>query len=1014
MADIAIIGMAARLPGASNVGAFWSNLCAGIDSIRDISEDELHLSGIHPSIWNRENYVRKAAFPDDVEFFDAHFFGLTPGEAAIIDPQHRLLLECAHEALEDAGQDPDRFPGPIAVFAGCALNTYLLTHLMSFPDLLHKIDLVQLNVASSPDFLATRISYKLGLRGVSHTVQCACSTSLVAVHLACQSLLAGESDMALAGGAALNFHLRHGYSHVPGGMFSARGRCRAFDGDADGTVFGNGAGMVVLKRYEDASRDRDQIYAIVKGSAVNNDGAAKVGYTAPSVTGQSLVIAEAMSNAGISPEDVGYVETHGTGTPLGDPIEIEALVRAYQNGTGNGHRCLIGSVKTNIGHLDCAAGVAGLIKTAQILRHGLIPPSLHFVTPNPHIGFDKTPFQVNTELTEWPGTKPRRAASVSAFGVGGTNAHVVLEAASPGRSDRSIEPYHLLLRSAVSEPALDEMVTVTDAHLIAQPSGSLGDAAFTLATGRRQFPWRHAQVITTTAGSGFEVLAAHRSPHVTPATPPPVIFMFPGQGSQTLLMGKELYERESTFRETLDACFALLAQFMDRDPRSLTHLSAATTESERLLHNTEYAQPLLFAFEYALAQLWISWGVNPDLMIGHSLGEYVAACIGGTLSLEDALKLIALRGQLMQTTEPGAMLSVPLGATEAMPFTGDAISLAAVNSPSQCVFSGPEAAIESLHLRLETEGIHARRLAVSRAFHSSLMDPILESFRACLEIISLTPPRVPWMSNLTGAPITAAQAVDPAYWVEQLRNTVRCSDNMRDAHARPNAVFLEMGPQRVLQQLASRLPLSTKNQIAISSNSSEKTEYVSLLSTLGALWVRGIQADWNSVYEKRDGCRVSLPTYPFERQRCWVERPGPAAIAATSTQGLHFETPEIPGNKGSIPITLHNRPRLSTAYLAPSTPTQIRLVSILEPVFGITPLGIRDNFFTLGADSLMAVAVVSQLKEHYAVQLTAVHLYEALDIASLAAIIDEMVAESLQVATVSSALPVVPGSSDMA
>ena len=1014
MADIAIVGMAARLPGAPNIAAFWSNLCAGIDSVRDISEEELQLSGIHPSIWNRENYVRKAAFPGNVEFFDAHFFGFAPGEAAIIDPQHRLLLECAHEALEDAGQDPNRFPGSIAVFAGCALNTYLLTHLMGFPDLLHKIDMVQLNLASSPDFLATRISYKLGLKGVSHTVQCACSTSLVAIHLACQSLLTGESDMALAGGAALNFHLRHGYSQVTGGMFSARGTCRAFDNEADGTVFGNGAGMVVLKRYEDASRDRDQIYAIVKGSAVNNDGASKVGYTAPSVEGQSLVIAEAISNAGISPADIGYVETHGTGTPLGDPIEIEALARAYPIGTGNGHCCLIGSVKTNIGHLDCAAGVTGFIKTAQILKHGRIPPSLHFETPNPHIPFDGTPFQVNTELRDWLDLRPRRLASVSAFGVGGTNAHVVLEAASPSGSDRPFEASHLLLHSALTEPALDGMVAQMNAHLVGLGPGAIGDAAFTLATGRRQFPWRHAQVITATPGSGFEIVATHRSSGNAPAAPPPLIFMFPGQGSQNLTMGQELYKTEPVFRETFETCLDLLSPHMDRDPRTLTHMSAPVADRERLLQSTEYAQPLLFAFEYALARLWISWGVKPELMIGHSLGEYVAACIGGTLGLEDALKLISLRGQLMQTTEPGAMLSVPFGAAEAASFTGEAISLAAVNSPSQCVFSGSESAIESLHQRLEADGIHARRLAVSRAFHSSLMDPILERFHECLKTISLNPPQMPWMSNLTGAPITAAQAVDPAYWVDHLRSTVRFYDNMRDAQAGPYAIFLEVGPQRVLQQLASRLPLSTKNHIAISSISSEMTEYVSLLSTLGALWIRGVPVDWSSVYEKKDRCRASLPTYPFERQRCWVERPGSGAIADSDTQAPHSETPRIPVSRGPIPITLHNRPRLSTPYVAPSTPTQIRLVSVLEPVFGIAPIGIRDNFFSLGADSLMSVAVVSQLKEHYGVQLTAVHLYEALDIASLAAIIDEMVAESLQLSTVSDALPVLPNSSRMA
>ena len=1013
MTDIAIIGMAARLPGAPNVAAFWSNLCAGVEAIRDISEDELVLSGINPSVWNRENYVRKAAFPENVEFFDAHFFGLTPGEAAIIDPQHRLLLECAYEALEDAGQDPDRYPGSVAVFAGCALNTYLLTHLMGFPDLLEKIDMVQLNLASSPDFLATRISYKLGLKGVSHTVQCACSTSLVAIHLACQSLLAGESDMALAGGAALNFHLRYGYSHVPGGMFSATGKCRAFDSGADGTVFGNGAGIVVLKRYEDAVQDRNQIYAIVKGSAVNNDGAAKVGYTAPSVEGQSLAIAEAMSNAGVSPRDVGYVETHGTGTPLGDPIEIEALARAYRTPEGNGHRCLIGSVKTNIGHLDCAAGVSGFIKTAQILRHGLIPPSLHFEAPNPHITFDGTPFQVNAELTEWPAFKVRRVASVSAFGVGGTNAHIVLEAAPSEMPERNSEAVHLLIHSAFSETALDRMVSTTNGHLLARPEIALEDAAFTLATGRRQLPWRRAEVIATTGGgSGPDIVATHGLPSSTPATPPPVIFMFPGQGSQTLLMGQEIYAAEPIFREVFDACLDLLSEFMDRDPRSLTHRDAVA-DAENLLYRTEYAQPLLFAFEYALARLWISWGVKPDLMIGHSLGEYVAASIGGTLSLEEALRLIALRGYLMQTTEPGAMLSVPLGDAEAMSYTSDAISLAAVNGPSQCVFSGPETAIDSLYQRLDADGIHARRLAVSRAFHSSLMDPILDRFRESLLSITLTPPRIPWLSNLTGAEVTAKQAVDPSYWVNHLRNTVRFHDNMREAHVRPDAIFLEVGPQRVLQQLASRLPLSTKNQIAVSSTATEKSEYVSLLSTLGKLWVRGVPIDWNSVYNRKDRCRISLPTYPFERQKCWVERPGQAP-----SETVEAETPikmdEVRDSKRPIPVTLHSRPRLSTPYLAPSTPTQRRLAAILEPVFGITPLGIRDNFFALGADSLMAVTVVSQLKEYYGVQLTAVHLYEALDIASLADIIDEMVADTLEVATVSNSLPIVPGASESA
>ncbi len=1010
MTDIAVIGMAARLPGASNIAAFWNNLCEGKDAIRDLSEEDLLASGVHPSVWKRENYIRKAAFPEDVELFDAHFFGFTPSEAAIIDPQHRLLLECAYEALEDAGQDPNRHPGQVAVFAGCSLNTYLISHLMSVPDLLRQIDMVQLNLASSPDFLATRISYKLGLKGMSHTVQCACSTSLVAVHLACQSLLSGESDMALAGGAALNFHLRYGYPHLSGGMFSATGTCRAFDVEADGTVFGNGAGMVVLKRYEDATRNRDQIYAVVKGSAVNNDGAAKVGYTAPSVEGQALAIAEAMANANISPEEIGYVEAHGTGTPLGDPIEIAALARAYRTHRANGHRCLIGSVKTNIGHLDCAAGISGFIKTALILRHGLIPPSLHYTKPNPHIHFSGTPFQVNTELREWPTTHCRRAASVSAFGVGGTNAHVVLEAVASENFHRKDNTLHLLIHSAASETGLDRMIPAMSAHLLAQPEVALADAAFTLATGRRQLAWRHAQVIASTNSSSMtDVVATHRSPVSISTTPPPVILMFPGQGSQTLHMGHEIYRSELVFRETFDACLDLLSRFMNRNPRSLIHTNTAV-DADKLLDQTEYAQPLLFAFEYALAQLLISWGVKPELMIGHSLGEYVAASIGGTLNLEEALKLITIRGQLMQSTERGAMLSVPLGEAEAMSLTSDAISLAAVNGPSQSVFSGSEIAIDSLHRRLEADGIHCRRLTVSRAFHSSLMDPILDTFHECLMGITLSAPRTPWMSNVTGTLITAAQAVDPAYWVNHLRNTVRFHENMTEAHAQSNAIFLEVGPQRALQQLANRFPLVTKNQVALSSTASEKTEYASLLSTLGSLWVRGVAIDWNSVFVNKDARRVSLPTYPFERQRCWVEPAGsenPESVSPVQHPG----TVDHSNTKGPLPVTLHSRPRLSTPYTAPATPTQIRLVSILEPIFGITPLGIRDNFFALGADSLMAVGVVSQLKEHFGVQLEAVHLYEALDIASLAVVIDEMVTENHEVVPMPNAVSVVAGAS---
>lgn len=1012
MTDIAIIGMAGRFPGAANVESYWSNLCSGTQSIRNTTEEELRQSGVSPSVWGMDNYIRKAAFPEGVELFDARLFGYSPGEAAIIDPQHRLLLECAHEALEDAGHDPDRYQGAISVFAGCSLNTYLLTQLMSFPDLLQKIDLVQLNIASSPDFLATRISYKLGLRGVSHTVQCACSTSLVAVHLACQNLLSGESDTALAGGVALNLHLRHGYSYIPGGMFSARGECRAFDSEADGTVFGNGAGMVVLKRCNDAVRDRDRIYAVIKGSAVNNDGSAKVGYTAPSVEGQAHVIAEALSNADISADTVGYVEAHGTGTPLGDPIEIQALVRAYKTASSQGQHCSLGSVKTNIGHLDCAAGIAGLIKTALVVRDGLIPPSVNFVTPNPHISFEETPFRVSTRLSKWPEQHSPRRAGVSAFGVGGTNAHLILEEWRSTVPHSSSASPQLLIYSAATESALETCVSRVNTHMAVHPETALEDMAFTLATGRRQFEFRRIEVIASGPDRMTEHLVSHQLAGGTPPNRPPVVFMFPGQGSQIMGMGKELYASEVVFRQTLDTCLEHLSHFMDRDPRTLLEISSANAEFEALLQRTDYGQPFLFAFEYALAQLWMSWGVKPDLLIGHSLGEYVAACISGTIKLEEVLKLVSLRGRLMQATEPGAMLSVPLGAAEAAAFSNSSIALAAINSPSQCVFSGAESSIDALHQLLEGDGVHARRLSVQKAFHSSLMDPILREFRECLEEVSLMPPQIPWMSNLTGTQITDQQAVDRTYWVDHLRGTVRFYDNLKQAHTTKDSIFLEVGPQRVLQQLATRLPLSANNQIAIASTTGEKGEYASALAALGQTWLRGVPIDWIAFHANKSARRVSLPTYPFERQRCWVERPSAPAVERTEVQ--EGEMPETQNDSDGISISMHNRPRLATAYVAPSTPTQVRLVSILEPVFGISPLGIRDNFFALGADSLMAVAVVAKLKEHYGVQLTAVHLYEALDISSLATLLEEMVAESLQIATLPPSLPLITEPSGMA
>ena len=992
MSDIAIIGMAGRFPGATTINQLWENLCAGVESIRDIPEGELQRSHLDDSTWRQENFVRRAAFPDDVELFDAQFFGFTPREAALTDPQHRLLLECAHEALEDSGYDSSRYSGAIAVFAGCALNSYLLTHLMASGQTLTDVDLVQLNLASSPDFLATRISYKLGLRGPSHSVQCACSTSLVAVHLACQNLRSGESDMALAGGVALNFQLRYGYSRKAGGMFSASGRCRPFDIRADGTVFGNGAGIVVLKRLAEALADRDHIYAVIRGSAVNNDGSAKVGYTAPSVDGQALVIAEALANANLPSGGIGYIEAHGTGTELGDPVEVQALIRGYGNALAAGHRCLIGSIKSNIGHLDCAAGVSGLIKAALTVKNGLIPPQANFEAPNALIPFEASPLRVNVQLTQWDRNGETRRAAVSAFGVGGTNAHLILEELPQEGAELHEASANLILFSAATTTALERSIHRIQVHLAQHPEINIEDAAFTLALGRRQMVQRAFQVVGP--GESLEKSAVMRFPTATPQIAPSVTFLFPGQGTQSLKMGHELYASQPAFREAMDKCIAILGEAMDCDSDTLTSLATGDGGDDSVLRQTEYTQPLLFSFEYCLLQLFTSWGIQPAAMIGHSLGEYVAACAGGTITLEDALQLMVTRGILMQSTEPGAMLSVALSETEALAFVDQEISLAAINGPSQCVLSGRKEAIHRLRMALERDGFHVRRLAVERSFHSVLMDPILQLFEDALEHIELMPPRTRWISNLTGQPITDQEATDPKYWVKHLRHTVRFYDCLKAAHNAPSTVFLEVGPGRVLQQLASRLPLSQHNQIAVASMANADDESVSLLLALGTLWLRGIAVDWKAFYHSKKVRRVSLPTYPFEKQRCWVEAAQLDLQDSAATKSGNSNT-VVAVPPGSI-TTVNARPSLAQAYIAPANDLQRRLASIFEQAFGIAPIGIRDNFFALGADSLMAVAVIDRLRAEFHVDLTAAHIYEALDVASLAQLIEELRSETSQ------------------
>lgn len=874
---IAIIAMAGRFPGAKNVDEFWQNLQDGLESISSFTDEELAASGIDRTLLNDPNYVKAGSVLEDIDLFDASFFKLTAKEAAAMSPQHRLFLECAAEALEIAGYNTEFHNSRIGIYAGAGENTYLLRNLASNHDLLKYLDSLQIAVGNNPEFMPTQVSYKLNLKGPSVSINTACSTSLVAVQMACQSLLNYQCDLALAGGISVRVPQKEGYLSQEGGITSPDGHCRAFDAKARGTLFGSGLGIVVLKRLSEAIADGDCIHALIRGAAINNDGADKVGYTAPSVEGQAAVISEAIALAGIEPETITYIEAHGTGTALGDPIEIAALTQAFRLGTQKSGFCAIGSVKTNVGHLNTAAGIAGLIKTVLALKHKLLPPSLHFEQPNPQIDFANSPFYVNTTLTEWKTNGTPRRAGVSSFGIGGTNAHAVLEEAPPLPPSGKSRPWQLLLLSAKTSTALDRMTDNLAEHLKQNPSINLADVAYTLQVGRKVFRYRRMLVcptldeaVKTLSSSSPQVLTNFQK-----SSKRPVVFMFSGQGAQYVNMGRELYQVESSFREQVDRCSEFLKPLLDLDLRHLLYPRAEAAEAAaQQLQQTAISQPALFVIEYALAQLWQTWGVRPQAMIGHSIGEYVAACLAGVFSLEDALALVAARGQLMQQLPPGAMLAVPLSEQEVQPLLGKGLSLAVVNAPSLCVVSGLADAVEALKNQLAERGVHCRPLHTSHAFHSEMMEPILIPFTERVKQVSLNAPQIPYLSNVTGTWITAAQATDPNYWSLHLRQTVRFAEGLQQILKDPETILLEVGPGRTLSTLALRHSDKSAEQIVLASlrhPQDQQSDLAFLLTTLGQLWLSGVEVDWSGFYTHEQRHRLPLPTYPFERQRYWID-----------------------------------------------------------------------------------------------------------------------------------------------
>jgi len=1031
---VAVVGVAGRFPGARDLDAFWRNLCGGVEAASEFSDDDLLRAGVPAESLREPRLVRRRPVLDDVDLFDAAFFGYSPREAETIDPQQRIFLECAWEALESTGHDSRRFDGAIGVFGGGGPDLYYLTNILPNQSFLARIGQFAATLGNEKDFFAPRVSYKLNLRGPSISVLTGCSSSLVAVHLAVQSLLSGESDLALAGGVTVFLPRRAGYLHTRGGVNSPDGRCRAFDADADGTVPGDAAAVVALRRLDDALADGDPILGVIRGSAVNNDGSDKVGFTAPSVSGQADVIAEALGVADVSAESIGYVEAHGTGTPLGDAIEVAALTRAFD--TDRRQFCRLGTLKPNIGHTDTASGVSGLIKILLAFRHEVLPPSINCDAPNPEIDFPSTPFRVNTELSAWPANGVPRRAGVSSFAVGGTNAHVVVEEpplrrpAPPGRDAV------LLLVSARTPAALDDARTRLADHLdaVTPGAGELADIAWTTQVGRAEFAHRVA-VVATDAATASAALRAPLRPgwhghHDTER--PGVAFLFPGQGSQYVGMGRGLYESEPVFRAVVDECAELLRPELGLDLRTVLYPGAdgdgdgdADGDAQARLADTALTQPALFVVEYALARQLSAVGIRPAAMLGHSVGEFVAATLAGVFTLETALRLVAARGRLMAALPTGAMAAVALPESEvASLLDGTGVSLAAVNGTTQTVVSGPSEAVDALVTRLRADGIASTPLRTSHAFHSAMMEAAVAPFVEAVRAASPGVPRLPFVSGVTGTWITAEQATDPAYWGCQLREPVRFAAGLAaldpGAHASgqdPGATLvgpepegpapegLELaGPELVLVEIGPASGIT--DAVASLGRAREAARGgADLMALLGRLWLRGARADWPAVHEAATRRRSALPTYPFQRASHWVEPPPPATSPAAPPTGAPTQVPTQAGTAGRdagsatavLAATAADAPRgVNDVELAEGTakadlsPVEVEVRDTWREVMGLGDVGPDDNFFDLGGHSLFAAQIVARLEAVLPIRLTVAEILGGVPtVAGMAATVEQ-------------------------
>ena len=957
--SIAIIGMAGRFPGADNVDELWQLLQRGGHSVKKLSDVELAAAGVSPSLMANPRYVKSCIRLEGYDQFDAGFFGYSPRQATSLDPQARLFLECAWESLEHAGYDTERYEGSVGLFAGAGTNSYLYAHLQELLAV-NFGNWHQTSLDGEKDFLTTRVSYKLGLKGPSIAVQSACSTSLVAVHLACQSLLTFESDMALAGGVSIKFGNHNGYLHEEGGISSSDGICRPYDAEATGAVPGSGCGIVVLKRLEDAIREGDEIHAVICGTAVNNDGAEKAGFSAPGVKGQVRLISSALSFADLQPSDIGMIEGHGTGTVLGDAVELTALSEAFATGEASPKWCALGSIKSNIGHLDSAAGVAGLIKAVLCLKHAHFVPTVSFSRPNPALSAADSPFFVNTQYTPWPSDGRPRRAGVSSFGMGGTNAHVIVEEApAPTMRIATASPQVFPLSAHTGE-ALDQLCTRLAGYLEKHPHLDLADVANTLQTGRRRFA--HRRVLVASTHSDFvrglrETTSSCNDPHADR----PVVFLFPGQGSQRPGAVSALYDSEPFFREQVDECAARFETELGFDIRTFI-CQVDDPDALPPSPDTLTTQPAVFTVGYSLAKLWMHWGVTPSSLIGHSVGEYIAACISGVLSLRDCVKLLSTRARLVSAQTPGAMLAVWKSEDEIRPLLANTVSIAAINSPTQCVLSGSNEDVDELARQLTAGSIEHRRLFVSHAFHSCLMDPALPELERAARRCRFEPPRLPYISCVTGEPASESDACRPEFWARHLRQPVNFQAAVARAAAGGAAIFLEIGSGHALCALARQM-LGAETACVESLGNGGLTDRIGLLTGLGRLWSAGARIGWSALHQDGPPRRVGLVPYPFQRQRYWVQAQQPVATLIEEAQ--HVPQPALESAAAEAPAP-------APASTVEWTELEAEIASVWGEVLGVdvATIGRADTFVSLGGDSLIAARILARLNEEFGLRIS--------------------------------------------